>query len=106
MLKCQTETHEARAVSARIETLRLENGVSYGDIAIFYRTNAQSRALEQALRERTVPYQMVSRRPGDVPIYFADATQARNILGWHAKRDLPTMCKDAWSWQLANLRGY
>ncbi|MCA9846235.1 MAG: UvrD-helicase domain-containing protein, partial [Dehalococcoidia bacterium] len=48
VLKCQTETHEARAVSARIETLRLENGVSYGDIAIFYRTNAQSRALEQA----------------------------------------------------------
>lgn len=76
VLKCQTETHEARAVSARIETLRLENGVSYGDIAIFYRTNAQSRALEQALRERTVPYQMVGA------VSFYQRQEIKDVLAY------------------------
>lgn len=58
ILKCQTETHEARAVAAAIEKLRGEE-LRYGECAIFYRTNAQSRALEQGLRERNVPYHLV-----------------------------------------------
>lgn len=76
VMKCQTETHEARAIAARIETLRLENGVAYGDIAIFYRTNAQSRALEQGLRERTVPYQLVGA------VSFYQRQEIKDVLAY------------------------
>jgi DNA helicase-2/ATP-dependent DNA helicase PcrA len=55
LLECQTETHEARAIAAAVEKLRNESDLRYGEFAIFYRTNAQSRALEQGLRERTIP---------------------------------------------------
>lgn len=76
VMKCQTETHEARAIAARIETLRLENNVAYGDVAIFYRTNAQSRALEQALRERTVPYQLVGA------VSFYQRQEIKDVLAY------------------------
>jgi len=55
---------------------------------------------------RAVPYDIVSRRPGDVAESFADATRAREILGWTAARNLATMCADTWRWQSKNPRGY
>ncbi|MCA8914839.1 MAG: UvrD-helicase domain-containing protein [Planctomycetes bacterium] len=76
VLKCQTETHEARAVTARIESLHLENNVGYGDVAIFYRTNAQSRVLEQALRERTIPYQLVGT------VSFYQRQEIKDVLAY------------------------
>ncbi|MBZ0135849.1 MAG: UvrD-helicase domain-containing protein [Planctomycetes bacterium] len=76
VMKCQTETHEARAIAARVETLRLENQVGYGDVAIFYRTNAQSRALEQALLERTVPYQLVGA------VSFYQRQEIKDVLAY------------------------
>jgi UDP-glucose 4-epimerase len=63
------------------------------------------RAFEQAAG-RSVPYDIVSRRPGDVAESFADATRAREILGWTAARDLATMCADTWRWQSKNPQGY
>jgi UDP-glucose-4-epimerase GalE len=39
------------------------------------------------------------RRPGDAPILVADASRARELLGWSAERsDLATMLEDAWRW--------
>ncbi len=55
---------------------------------------------------QAIPYQIAPRRPGDVPAYYADATQAQTLLGWHASRTLHDMCADAWRWQAANPRGY
>ena len=46
------------------------------------------------------------RRPGDLPASFADASKARDILGWQATRSLEDMCRDAWHWQQLNPRGY
>lgn len=43
-----------------------------------------------------IPYQFVERRTGDLPIYFANAQLAKNILGWSAKLDLEQMCEDTW----------
>ena len=63
------------------------------------------RAFEQSSGRR-VPYDIVSRRPGDVAESFADATRAREILGWTAARDLATMCTDTWRWQSQNPQGY
>ena len=52
------ENEEAAFVAQSIRALRRE-GVEHRDIAVFYRTNAQSRVLEDALRRASVPYLIV-----------------------------------------------
>jgi len=42
------------------------------------------------------------RRPGDLPVCWADTGKARRILGWTARRSLEDMCRDAWNWQCRN----
>ena len=60
LIKAYTETEEAMLiVSSIMATLRRESS-QYQDFAILYRTNAQSRALEEALRKRNVPYKIYS----------------------------------------------
>jgi DNA helicase-2/ATP-dependent DNA helicase PcrA len=54
----ETERDEADFVAARIED-GLREKLSPRDIAVFYRTNAQSRVLEDALRARDIPYVVV-----------------------------------------------
>jgi len=63
------------------------------------------KAFEKASGKK-VPYQIVSRRPGDVAASFADPTKAQKELGWKALRGLDQMCADAWKWQSANPKGY
>ena len=46
-----------------------------------------------------VPCEIVSRRPGDIAVCYADATRAKDELGWATRRDLATMCRDAWRFQ-------
>jgi UDP-glucose 4-epimerase len=55
---------------------------------------------------RSVPYDVVKRRAGDVAISFADVARAKRFLHWEAERDLEQMCADAWRWQLKNPEGY
>jgi UDP-glucose 4-epimerase len=55
-------------------------------------------AFEQA-SGRSVPWQFVARRPGDVATCYADPTLAERLLGWRATRSLADMCADAWRWQ-------
>jgi DNA helicase-2/ATP-dependent DNA helicase PcrA len=50
---------EARWVAAEIERLGEEHGVARADVAIFYRTNAMSRALEDTLVRFEMPYQVI-----------------------------------------------
>ena len=50
---------EARWVAAEIERLGEEHGVARSDVAIFYRTNAMSRALEDTLVRYELPYQVI-----------------------------------------------
>ncbi len=52
------EHAEARYVLGAVEGL-LDEGVSRSEIAVFYRTNAQSRVLEDALVRAEVPYQVI-----------------------------------------------
>lgn len=47
---------------------------------------------------RALPYRIVDRRPGDVPIYCATVERARALLGFEAKRDLAQMCASSWAW--------
>lgn len=53
-----------------------------------------------------IPYEIVARRPGDAAICYADPSKAGNELNWRAVRDLETMCRDAWNWQLKNPEGF
>ena len=53
-----------------------------------------------------IPYEITPRRPGDIAVCYADAAKAERLLGWHARRDLTAMCRDAWNWQKHNPRGY
>ncbi|MFF5993851.1 UDP-glucose 4-epimerase GalE [Lysinibacillus sp. KU-BSD001] len=46
-----------------------------------------------------IPYKIVNRRPGDLAFYYADATKAKDELGWYAKRTLEDMCRDAWHFE-------
>ncbi len=53
------EHDEASFVAEEIDSLHDEHGVRYGDVAVFYRTNAQSRALEEVLVRVGLPYKVV-----------------------------------------------
>jgi len=63
------------------------------------------RAFEQA-SGRSVPYDIVPRRPGDIDACFADPSLAQRVLGWQARRDIHAMCADSWRWQSLNPHGY
>ena len=53
-----------------------------------------------------VPYQIVDRRPGDLPTCYADPAKSAEVLGWKAEKNLEDMCRDSWRWQSQNPMGY
>ena len=59
------------------------------------------KAFEQA-NGVTISYKMVPRRPGDIACCYADVEKAKRELQWVAKRDVVTMCKDAWRFEQTN----
>ncbi len=63
------------------------------------------KAFEEA-SGKSVPYEIVDRRPGDIAECYADPSYAEQVLGWKAERGLDEMCRDAWRWQSENPEGY
>jgi len=57
--ECYDEGHEAQFVASEIRRLTLRGDLRYRDIAVMYRTNAQSRPLEEALIRADIPYQLI-----------------------------------------------
>jgi UDP-glucose 4-epimerase len=53
-----------------------------------------------------IPYTISARRPGDIGTCYADASKAKNELGWAAEKSIEDMCRDAWRWQVNNPNGY
>lgn len=43
-----------------------------------------------------IPYEIVNRRPGDLPVMYADVSKANRELKWKARRSIEEMCRDAW----------
>jgi UDP-glucose 4-epimerase len=53
----------------------------------------------EAASGKTIPFQIVARRPGDIAKCYADPARARDELGWTAERDIAQMCADSWRYQ-------
>ena len=60
IISSYNETGEAAMVADEIVSKMRRDGSQYSDFAILYRTNNQSRALEEALRRRNIPYMIYS----------------------------------------------
>lgn len=58
IISAYSDFEEGFIVSNRIAELRLATHCNYNDFAVLYRTNAQSRILEEALRKRNIPYRI------------------------------------------------
>jgi len=62
-------------------------------------------AFERAVG-RSLPYEVVGRRAGDIAASYADPGRANAELGWTATRTVDDMCADTWHWQSLNPDGY
>ena len=60
LIRSYTEQEEAVLITSAIMDRMREERAEYQDFAILYRTNSQSRALEEALRRRNIPYMIYS----------------------------------------------
>ncbi len=72
----QSEHEEAAFIGDTIAKKHDIHGVPYGDMAILYRTNAQSRVLEEALIKRALPYIMVGGTK------FYDRKEIKDVLAY------------------------
>tara|TARA_Y100001970_G_scaffold86868_3_gene109616 strand:- start:6 stop:1019 length:1014 start_codon:yes stop_codon:yes gene_type:complete len=57
----------------------------------------------QSVNNISIPYEIVSRREGDIACCYADPTRANSILNWKAKRTLEDMCSSSWNYKKLNL---
>ncbi len=75
---CQYETdfEEASQVVDSIKTLQEQDGISFNNFAILYRTNAQSRVLEEKMIQRSVPYKIIGS------INFYQRKEIKDLLAY------------------------
>ena len=76
VLKALDDRDEADAIAEEIEARRMNRRERPSECAILYRTNAQSRALEESLRRRSIPYRLIGA------VRFYDRREVRDILAW------------------------
>ena len=55
---------------------------------------------------KNIPYQIVSRRPGDVASCYASPEKANRELDWRAELSIEDACENSWNWQSKNPEGY
>ena len=70
------EHDEARFVATEIDRLSDDDGVRHGDVAVFYRTNAQSRAFEEVFIRTGLPYKVVGG------VRFYERREVRDALAY------------------------
>jgi UDP-glucose 4-epimerase len=63
------------------------------------------RAFEEASGQK-IPYRIAPRRAGDLPEYYADASKAKQLLGWQTEKTIKDASADTWHWQSKNPNGY
>ena len=62
------------------------------------------RAFEKASGKK-IPFEIISRRAGDIAFCYADVVKAEKELGWKTEKTLDEMCQDSWNWQSKNPNG-
>ncbi len=72
----RNEYDEAKFVAKTIQTMINEGEGTYNDYAIFYRTNAQSRVLEEQLRTTSIPYRLVGG------VRFYERMEVKDMLSY------------------------
>lgn len=72
-------------------TVNLGTGRAYSVLELL-------QAFEKAC-QRTIPYQFVARRSGDLAEYYANPNLALQQLNWQPQFDVERMCVDMWRWQ-------
>ncbi len=55
---------------------------------------------------KTIPFDIIERKFGDVAVLIADPTRVEKAWGWRTTRDLNAMCADAWRFQSLHPNGY
>ena len=86
------------AMSEPARAFNLGSGTGTSVLELFH-------AFERAVG-RELPYEVVGRRSGDLPAYWADPSRAAEELGWSTERSIDDMCADVWRWQSQNPQGY
>jgi DNA helicase-2/ATP-dependent DNA helicase PcrA len=76
ILPTENEGHEANAVVGKLSLLRSRDFVKLSDFVIVYRTNAQSRSLEEVLRRTGIPYEIVGG------VRFYERMEIKDILAY------------------------
>jgi len=74
-VKLQNQLDEARYISDTVASIH-EEGEEFRDFAVLYRTNAMSRAVEQALAKSGIPYRMLGS------LRFFDRAEIKDILAY------------------------
>ena len=74
LIATQDEKEEADMIAKEVETAHFSNKQPLEDFAVLFRTNDQSRVLEQAFRQRKIPYRVVGARS------FFDRREVKDIL--------------------------
>jgi DNA helicase II / ATP-dependent DNA helicase PcrA len=74
--RAQDEHEEALFVAQEIERLRQDEGHRYKDVAVFYRTNAQSRVVEDVLMRVGMPYRVFGG------VRFYQRREIKDVLGY------------------------
>ena len=72
-VKTENEKEESSYVSKKIKEL-VSEGTSYEDIAVLYRTNAQSRAIEEEMLKSNIPYRVIGS------FYFYNRKEIKDLL--------------------------
>ena len=75
-LLCEDSEDEARQVMERIHAERYRGKLKYGDFAILYRTNSQSRAFEEQLRYENIPYVLIGGQQ------FFDRKEIKDVIAY------------------------
>jgi len=84
--------------AGKAEAYNLGTGHGYSVLEII-------KAFEKA-SGKTIAYEIVDRRPGDIAMCYADPAKAEHDLSWHAEKTLDQMCEDTWRWQSQNPNGF
>jgi UDP-glucose 4-epimerase len=80
------------------KAINLGSGIGYSVLEMIH-------AFEKASGIK-INYQVMPRRAGDLPAFWADASLAKEDLGWQVQRGIDDMMRDTWNWQKNNPIGY